>query len=134
MANEQNLKPWKPGQSGNPTGKPKDIKHLSTWIQEFMEDENFTRTLANGRHKKEAPVKSIVSVLIHKAVDGDMKAFDLLAKYGYGTRVDITSKDQQLPMPLLGGISVISDPKRVASTNSRTVSSYRGTIPKKGWN
>jgi hypothetical protein len=106
MANTQNLKPWKSGQSGNPAGKPKGTKHLSTWIQELMEDENFTRKLANGRQKREAPVRAIVSVLITKAVDGDMKAFDLLAKYGYGTRVDITSKDQQLPAPLLGGISV----------------------------
>ena len=39
MANQDNLKSWLPGQSGNPSGKPKGIKNLSTWIREFLEDE-----------------------------------------------------------------------------------------------
>lgn len=101
MANENNLTPWQPGQSGNPAGKPKGTKHLSTWIQEMMEDDNFTRKLANGRSKKEAPVKAIVTTLMNKALDGDMKAFDLLAKYGYGTRLDVTSKDKEV-QPFFG--------------------------------
>ena len=100
MSNTQNLKPWKPGQSGNPAGKPKGTKHFSTWIQEMMEDDQFTRKLANGRTKKEMPVKAIVSTLITKALDGDMRAIDLLAKYGYGTKIDLTSKDQPLSFSL----------------------------------
>jgi hypothetical protein len=100
MANEQNLKPWKPGQSGNPAGKPPGTRHLSTWIQEMMEDDQFTRKLANGKTKKEMPVKAIVSTLITKALDGDMKAIDLLAKYGYGTRLDLTTKEQPFSFSL----------------------------------
>lgn len=100
MANEQNLKPWKPGQSGNPAGKPRGTKHLSTWIQEMMEDDTFTHKLASGQTKKEAPVKAIVSTLIKKAIEGDMRAIDLLAKYGYGTKLDLTSKDQPLSFGL----------------------------------
>lgn len=91
MANQQNLKPWKPGQSGNPAGKPKGSRHLSTWIQEMMEDEKFTYKLATGRSAKGAPVKAIVKSLILKALEGDAKAFDLLAKYGYGSKLDINS-------------------------------------------
>ncbi len=68
----------------------------------MMEDESFTRKLANGKTKKEAPVKAIVIALIGKALDGDLKAVDLLAKYGYGTKVDVTSKDKQLPVPIFG--------------------------------
>jgi hypothetical protein len=122
MANDQNLKPWKSGQSGNPAGKPKGTKHLSTWIQELMEDENFVRKLANGKTKKEAPVKAIVATLIQKAVDGDMKAFDLLAKYGYGTKVDITSKDQLFPAPIMGGMSLdkyVKDVEKMDNTPRR---------------
>lgn len=96
MANEQNLKSWRPGQSGNPAGKPKGTKHFSTWIQEMMEDDQFTRKLSNGKTKKELPVKAIVSTLIAKALGGDMKAIDLLAKYGYGSKFDITSKNEPL--------------------------------------
>lgn len=100
MSNIQNLKPWQPGQSGNPSGKPKGTKHLSSWIQELMEDEEFIHKVKGGKTKKEVPIKAIVTTLILKAIDGDTKAFDLLAKYGYGTKHDITSKNQQLPMPI----------------------------------
>lgn len=106
MANAQNLRPWQSGQSGNPAGKPKGTKHFSTWIQEMMEDEQFVRKLANGKSKREAPVKAIVATLITKALDGDLKAIDLLAKYGYGSRHDITTDSQPLPAPIFGGLSV----------------------------
>lgn len=104
--NEHNLKPWKPGQSGNPSGKPRGTKHLSTWIREMLEDDNFTIELTDGTLKKEAPIKAIVTTLVTKAIDGDMKAFDLLAKYGYGTKLDLTNKGSSIPTPILGGLSV----------------------------
>ncbi len=106
MANEQNLKPWKPGTSGNPLGKPKGTKHLSTWIQEMMEDDKFICKLSNGKTIKKAPVVAIVSTLINKAVTGDMKAIDLLAKYGYGTKTDVTSNYKELPSPILADLIV----------------------------
>jgi hypothetical protein len=105
MANESNLKSWKPGQSGNPNGKPKGSKHLSTWIRELMEDESFEIQLIDGTITKNAPVKAIVNTLLHKAINGDLRAIDLIAKYGYGTKVDITSDYKQLPVPILNGIS-----------------------------
>lgn len=105
MANEQNLKPWKPGTSGNPSGKPKGTKHLSSWIQEMMEDDKFMHKLANGKNKKEVPVKAIIAALITKALEGDMKAFELLARYGYGTRIDLTSNHKQIPTPILIGMN-----------------------------
>lgn len=109
MANGQNLKPWNPGTSGNPKGKPKGAKHLSTWIQELLVDESFEAYLIDSKHGlreyKGAPIKAILITLIHKSVNGDLKAFDLLAKYGYGTRIDITSKDEQVVIPILAGMS-----------------------------
>lgn len=39
MANEQNLKPWKPGQSGNPKGRPRKIPELETLIDEVLGEE-----------------------------------------------------------------------------------------------
>ena len=105
MANMQNLKPWQPGQSGNPAGKPKGTKHLSTHIRELMEDEDFVQKLRGGRVIQGPPVEAIVRTLMTKALYGDLRAFDLLAKYGYGTKVDITSGDQPIPIPILGGMS-----------------------------
>jgi hypothetical protein len=105
MANEQNLKPWKSGQSGNPSGKPKGTKHLSSYIREMMVDESFEHKLEDGTILKGAPVKAILNVLVLKAINGDMKAIDLLGKYGYGTRIDLTSDDKPLPSPIYGGLA-----------------------------
>lgn len=101
MANQQNLKSWQPGQSGNPAGKPKGTKHLSTRIQELLEDENFSKRLKNKSAINGAPLEEIISVLIVKAAEGDLRAFDLLAKYGYGTKFDVTSDYKQLPHPIM---------------------------------
>lgn len=35
--NNDNLKPFQPGQSGNPSGKPKGAKHYSTLLKEALE-------------------------------------------------------------------------------------------------
>ena len=82
---------WQAGQSGNPAGKPKGTKNLSSWIRDMLEDESFTQKLKNGKTVKGAPVQAVVKTLIEKAIQGDMKAFDLLARYGYGTKVDVTT-------------------------------------------
>ncbi len=105
MANEQNLKSWQAGQSGNPNGKPKGTKHLSRWIQELMEDEAFEQKLSDGTIIKGAPIKAIIMVLLTKAINGDTRAIDLIGKYGYGAKVDITSNDRPLPTPIYGGLS-----------------------------
>ena len=108
MANAQNLIPWKPGQSGTPTGKPKGTKHLSKCIREAIEDATYKQKLEDGQLIAEMPVKAIVSALIAKAIAGDYKAIDLLAKYGYGTKMDVTSDDKPLPVPIMGGLSGFS--------------------------
>lgn len=105
MANIQNLKPWKPGESGNPAGKPKGTKHLSKWIQEALEDDGFESRLTDGTLLKGMPIKAILNTLILKSLDGDLKAIDILAKYGYGSKIDLTSDYKELPTPILGGFT-----------------------------
>ncbi len=100
---------WRAGESGNPAGKPKGAKHLSTWIRELMEDEDFGRKIKGKTSINGAPVKAIVGTLILKAIEGDLKAFDLLGKYGWGTRLDVTSDYRSIPTPILSGLVVIRD-------------------------
>lgn len=108
MANNKNLKPWKPGQSGNPLGKPKGTKHLSTWIQDMLTDEDYVCLVRRGYEIEEykgAPIKAIIAAQIQLAITGNQKAFEALAKYGYGSKVNIDSGDLLVPVPILSGLS-----------------------------
>lgn len=91
---------FKPGQSGNPDGKPKGTKHINSWIQELLEDEDFEADLIDSKKGlvefKGAPIKAIILAQRHKAVNGDQKAVDLLLKYGWPAKneTDLTSNGQ----------------------------------------
>lgn len=80
---------FKPGESGNPSGAAKGSKHLSTWIKELLDDEEFTLADFRGSEYKGAPIKAIVQVAMYKAVEGDKDAREWLAKYGYGNKLEI---------------------------------------------
>lgn len=101
---------FQPGQSGNPAGKPVGSKHLATYIQEMMWDDDFTAWLSDPHagvvEFKGSPVKAIVGTALKKAAVGDDKAREWLAKYGYGTKQEIEHT---------GAVNTgISDPKLAA--------------------
>lgn len=79
----------------------KGSKHLSTHIQELLNDEEFETMLSDPREGwktyKGAPVKAIVKVMSIKAMQGDVKAFDALAKYGYGQKLTLAN-DEESPI------------------------------------
>lgn len=75
-----NLKPWQPGQSGNPAGRKPGSKNMSTIVQELLDQDFKTDLLAksniaeltNGMPTTYA--KAVVWVAIQKALQGDMRA------------------------------------------------------------
>jgi len=72
-----------------------------------MEDEAFEQQLIDGTRFKGAPVKALVTALIIKALNGDVRAFDLIGKYGYGAKYpESKSISSEEPRPILGGISM----------------------------
>lgn len=83
---------FKPGESGNPKGVPKGSKHITTHIQELMEDDDFEANILDAKtgikEYKGAPIKAIIQVAITKAVNGDEKAREWLAKYGWSQKVE----------------------------------------------
>lgn len=80
---------FKPGVSGNPKGAPKGNKHIATWIQELTADDDLALKFTNGELKG-VPIKAMVEAMIIKAAAGDVKAFDVLAKYGWGSKVSVS--------------------------------------------
>lgn len=77
---------FKPGQSGNPAGKPKGARHLSSVIQELMDDDDFELKLKDGKTLKGRPSRKLTEVMYGMAVSGNVKAAEWLAKHGYGTK------------------------------------------------
>lgn len=73
-------KQFKPGQSGNPKGRPKEKKSqtLHDAIRKHMQ-EPFTLKI-DGKRRTMAPADLIVTQLVNKAAAGDLKATQTLIK------------------------------------------------------
>lgn len=96
----ENLIPAKKGEVRNPKGKPKGTRHISTWIQDMLNDEEFETTILDARkgmiEYKGAPLKAIIKTAMHKAIhdpkSGNAWA-EWLAKHGYGNKLIIETGD-----------------------------------------
>lgn len=81
-----------PGVSGNLAGKPKGSIHISQHIQRLMDDENFEANILDPKigikAYKGTPINAILQVALVKAINGEIKAMDLLMKYGWTQKVE----------------------------------------------
>ena len=67
---------FKPGQSGNPRGRPKQRRHLRTLIEEAL---NETVTIREGDRKRTLPKReALVRTLVNGALMKDVKALQAL--------------------------------------------------------
>lgn len=75
-----NLKPWQPGQSGNPTGRKVGSKNMSTIVRELLEQDaneqllvrSNIADLANGKPTSYA--QAIALAMLKKALMGNVQA------------------------------------------------------------
>jgi hypothetical protein len=95
-----NLIPAKKGEVRNPKGKPKGTKHISTWIQEMLNDEEFETNILDAKkgmiEYKGAPLKAIIGVAMNRAINdpkGGQQWAEWLAKHGYGNRTIVEVSD-----------------------------------------
>lgn len=91
---------WQPGQSGNPSGPAAGFKHIATYIREAMDDEQFEAEILEGYklvEYKGIPAKAVVRVAIKKALAGDVRWADWLARHGYSMG---TPEDQPPDNPI----------------------------------
>ena len=67
---------FKPGQSGNPAGRPRGAKNFATALEEEL---NARLTVTeNGRRRRISKREVIAKHLVNKAASGDLKAIPLL--------------------------------------------------------
>lgn len=111
MANEQNLTPFttkdkRASDAGTKGGtNKKGSKHINTWIQNLLQDEDFATKIRIGYEItdfKGAPIEAIIKAQMIKAIEGDTKAFDSLAKYGWAAKaeLDLTSNGETVGQPI----------------------------------
>ena len=91
---------FKPGQSGNPKGRPKKGYSITEWFRDLL--------------KSDPEVKNkIGKAIVKKALYGDMAAIKLIWNYMDGMpQANMKSDDDRHPMPiipLMGGLSALND-------------------------
>jgi len=108
MANEENLIPFVPGQSGNPKGKPKGARSMTTILREMLETE--TETDVDGQKVKMPFQDAIIRKLLQKANKGEIKAITEIldriegkAKQELTMNVEQTKKDINQLFPFKDG-------------------------------
>jgi len=87
MANENNLKHFQKGQSGNPKGRPKSaLRDIKDVLKDLLSQEKNGTQLIDG----------LMSVVVNKALKGDLKAVEMLLSYTFGKatqRTEITGAE-----------------------------------------
>lgn len=72
MANNQNLRPFKKGQTGNANGRPKKLPALDKLLSD----------------KSDQDYEAVIEAIFARAKKGDMKAAELLLNRAYGKPKD----------------------------------------------
>ena len=108
MANEENLKSWSPGQSGNPKGRPKGSKNRSTIARKWLESKEKFRNPLTGEIEllTQEDITTLAQIL--KAREGDTPAYKALEDSAYGApvqQIDQTIFEQ----PIFPDIDVSKD-------------------------
>lgn len=89
----KNLKPFKKGQSGNPKGRPKGVKNLSTVVQQILADEELVDKIVKTKpsYWKDLPApnaaNAIAVAMTIAAMQGDIRAADWVRKTGFGDKL-----------------------------------------------
>lgn len=106
MAGVDNLKPFKKGDPRiNRTGANRGSKHLSTHIQEMLNNPDFELKLKDGSLLKERPIEAIIKTAVAKSISGDNRWAEWLAKHGYGEKLQLEINDprKEILEKYLGG-------------------------------
>lgn len=93
MANPQNLKPFTGVDDPRRSTKPKGAIHLSTRIQNMLNDDDFTvEEVVEGKRIKFKgnPADAIIRTAFIKAKNGDKPWADWLAQNGYGSKTEVS--------------------------------------------
>tara|TARA_R100001443_G_scaffold95932_1_gene102462 strand:- start:987 stop:1319 length:333 start_codon:yes stop_codon:yes gene_type:complete len=99
MANEENLIPYKKGQSGNPKGRPVGSKNRSTIAKKWLTVEQDLKNPLTSEIETMSQEDLMTLALIKKAREGDTQAYQKLLDSAYGApiqQIEQTNIEQPL--------------------------------------
>ena len=88
-----------PGKTGNPNGRPKGTRNISTIVREWLEAIYSKTNPISGKTESLSIQDHMVISLIGKALKGDVPAFKELMDSGHGKIIDgldVTSKGESI--------------------------------------
>ena len=89
----KNLNPFKPGESGNPNGRPKKLPGLDELLVECL-----------GEDGNEA--KAILKAIIKKAKQGDVRAAEMILDRYYGKPNFSIEHSEKRELPVITGMQI----------------------------
>ena len=104
MANEENLIPYKKGQSGNPKGRPKGSKNRSSVAKKWLSVEQNQKNPLTNQDEDMSQEDLITLALIKKARKGDVQAYQKLLDSAYGAPVQ-QIEQTNIEQPLFPDVS-----------------------------
>ena len=112
MANEQNLKPFPKGVSGNPAGKPKVTEHSKTRLKRLLDLVQKKKNPITGEEEEFTVLELMDMQMIAKALKGDQRAYQevidrLEGKPKQATEVEVS-----------GGMSITWEEKKTYIGNT----------------
>ena len=97
---KKDLIPFKPGQSGNPNGRPKGSLNRATIAKKWLEVMQDSKNPISGEVEKLSQADLMTLALIHKARKGDVSAYKQLMDSAFGLpqqNVNVTEEKPIFP-------------------------------------
>ena len=92
---------WKPGQSGNPKGRPKGTRNFKTDVQATLQAP--VRVTRDGKLQKISTQEAVLFRLREKALHGDVRALNRLLElaiaynnHEFAASVSLTAEDENI--------------------------------------
>lgn len=105
---KEHLTPWKPGQSGNPRGRPKGVFSLTEEMKKYLAEKELDE---DGKPTGRTNARAFIELVVEKAADGNPEALKQVINRLEGpvpteSKVDVTSAGKALGVAGLIGLSV----------------------------
>jgi hypothetical protein len=115
MANEQNLIPAQKGEVRNPNGRPKGVPNSKTRLLRILELVQKKRNPVTGEDEEFTIAEQMDLQLIKKALNGDLKAYEILLD-----RLEGKPK-QSTEVEVSGGMTINWEEKKTYVANSPSI-------------